>query len=592
MKDRVEYARNSFRSLNRFGCSCRCVPYDRRLRCVAGADRYRGPYRPATELHAEAQGISDRLDTHIRGWLAGTGDARIPDELIPSATQPGYENWRLIRYEDIRPEDQWVVRPAEPVDLDRLHSLFPDPNATYLVSWGMIAPFGYKVVVEGDFPHARFFDIQTIAAFEPGQYNSGYNGAAELPIVDVDVPTLPGHTNPFKVGADRNAAKRSYRAEFELAMGDPVELNRQGYAPPYRDPMPKRFASGIMNIGPLGRRHTLGQAPLPIRVVVGNPRGEWAASEMWVRYYAPNKAKGPLAGVQLPKMYYQTPEGQRFFIAYDDTEAERTANRTERVDTARTYPDPDAPIGADVGWSKLYGIFRSGLDIMNGIGWITPEGVRRLDYAYAGRADNIAGPGGYESSKTLVPYTNYLVRDMAVARGKVAILTGKMPTFPQTREGQRRMTGGQMRYWSITNQNVADALKAGQALGSVMDDEVCLDDQRRYVIVYSQPQDRPANATCENGVTWVRWAPVNRQGLMLRWMSVEPDWAFDLTPDEELLPPAAVKATGTRYDPSLIGRNSHDGVLGTYLPKIGYMTKDEFEAMGRRVGFDSIPDWD
>jgi hypothetical protein len=286
-----------------------------------------------------------------------------------------------------------------------------------------------------------------------------------------------------------------------------------------------------------------------------------------------------------------TPQGQRFFIAYNDAEEERAANRTERVAAADAFPDPDAGIGPDQGWTKLYGIFRSGLDVLASHGLLTPEATRRLDRIYAGRADDMSGPGGYESSKTLVPYTNYLTRDMAVGRGHVAVLTGKMPTFPHTREGQRRMEGGQMRYWSITNMNVSDALKAGQALGSVMDDEVCLDRERRYVIVYSQPRGRPANATRANCVTWVPWAPVPRQGLMLRWMSVEPHWAFGLTPDEQLLPPAAVRPTGTRYDPSLIGRNTHDGTLGEYLPKVGYLTTEQFEALGSRVGFETIPEW-
>lgn len=144
-----------------------------------------------------------------------------------------------------------------------------------------------------------------------------------------------------------------------------------------------------------------------------------------------------------------------------------------------------------------------------------------------------------------MPYTNYLTRDMSIERGRVLVLTGRMPTFPGTRGGARVIKGGQMRYWSITDMNIADAFKAGQALGSIMDDEVRLDEARAYVIVFSQAENRPANATCEAGVTWVRWAPVERQGLMLRWMSVEPHWAFDLTPDEVLLPPEAVRPTGS-----------------------------------------------
>ena len=40
-----------------------------------------------------------------------------------------------------------------------------------------------------------------------------------------------------------------------------------------------------------------------------------------------------------------------------------------------------------------------------------------------------------------------------------------------------------------------------------------------------------------------------------------------------------------------MGRNSHDGVLGTFLPKVRYLTREAFEMLGPAVSFDMMPEW-
>ena len=554
-----------------------------------GDGLYPFPYKAPEGLISEAQAISDQLKFYIRQWLDGKVPAELPDEIIPSALFEGYQDLKLVRYEDIIPEDQWIIGEAEPVDFDSLYGLFRDANCTYILSWNMLVPFGDKVVVEGDFPYSRFFDIQTIGSYTPGAYGSGYNGQAELPIVDVDIPAVPGSINPFKAGANRLAPNRAYRQEFIIAMGEPTETNPEGFTFPFRDPNPTRFASGIMNIGPLGDPDFGSKVPFFLTPFY-SPQGEWTGSEMWFRYYAPDLDKGPMAGVKLPKMHYETPEGERYFIAYDDTEAERNANSTVAVN-----PDEGAaPTDPCVGWGKLAGIFRSGLiNFTERLPFFLsdPEEVRRLDLTYAGRDFTAPGLFGLEASKTLVPYTNYLTRSLCTEKGRVVAFTGKLPTFPDTRDGAPTMNDAQMRYWSISTYNIADIFSVGQGLGTLMDDEITLDDERQYVIVWSRAEDRPANCTPENNCTWKELAPVACQSFFIRWMSVEPNWAFELTPDEVFLPPAKVVPTGSEYDPTLIGQNTHDGILGTYLPEIHYLTTEEFEALGTNVSFSSIPAW-
>ena len=63
--------------------------------------------------------------------------------------------------------------------------------------------------------------------------------------------------------------------------------------------------------------------------------------------------------------------------------------------------------------------------------------------------------------------------------------------------------------------------------------QIPLDADGDYTIVYSRAEDRPANATAENGVAWIEWsprgegldAPQNRADfgmLMMRIMAPEP----------------------------------------------------------------------
>jgi hypothetical protein len=151
-----------------------------------------------------------------------------------------------------------------------------------------------------------------------------------------------------------------------------------------------------------------------------------------------------------------------------------------------------------------------------------------------------------------------------------------------------------MRYWSITGYDVNTDLNQklpGVAITSVMDDQVVLDNQRRYVIVYSRAQDRPANARRASGVTWVNWGPTALQGWTLRWLSVAPEWTMPIAPNEANLPWSRAAWSGKNFDRNLIGQNHHRGYLGEYLPEVHYMSKEDFEALGPIVQANQVPAW-
>ena len=78
-------------------------------------------------------------------------------------------------------------------------------------------------------------------------------------------------------------------------------------------------------------------------------------------------------------------------------------------------------------------------------------------------------------------------------------------------------------------------MPSGQIVDALTDMQVPLDEDGNYTIVYSRKEDRPANATAENGVAWIEWSPrgegidgpKNRPDfgmLMLRIIANSPSW--------------------------------------------------------------------
>jgi hypothetical protein len=152
-------------------------------------------------------------------------------------------------------------------------------------------------------------------------------------------------------------------------------------------------------------------------------------------------------------------------------------------------------------------------------------------------------------------------------------MRGRMPTFPDTYagaggKGLEVMPEAQTQYWSLVS---CEAMPSGQIVDGLTDMQVPLDKDRNYTIVYSRKEDRPANATAENGVAWIEWSPrgegidspKNRPDfgmLMLRIMANNPSWKER---------PNNVTKPGME-----------EAVMGPYYPRGYYTTKAEFEASG------------
>ena len=546
----------------------------------------------AERLIRDAQGYSDALRCYIEAWFDGRVPAELPARFVPpGVNRKDHRRFRLMREDEVRPEAQWAERLAHTIDPQRLYGSFPDPNCTYLIAF-LFAPFGCTLEMSGEFPHARFFDVQISPSFDPKSYRyDGGIGVPEVPIVDADIEPLPGHVNPFRVGADRDAAERGYALRFDLAIGDPV-AGDEAMRPPFRAPGNRRRGGALFFQGPWGAYPWIG----------GHGRGAWDIGQLWVRYYRPDDAKGALAGVPHPRLVYRLPDGRGFWLAVDTQGIHERANRTVALKPGSAEPTAKEHNDHRFGWAKQVGIFRgviTGLAMNTGAGG--PDYVRALDKGVAGRGHDLPAPNHYEPSATSCTYIDYMVRSMTCAQGKVVVLTGRMPRCPRTGAGGGRMAAAEARYWSIVGYHIPDGwdfLKAfapdavnGVAQHAVMDEEVVLQDEQWFVIALSRPEDRPVNATADAGVTWVDWGAGPKVSWTLRWLSVAPEWIAPTAPTAAKVGPDGDWAHPA-FDPDAMWkRNSFDGVMGEYQPRVHYLTTAEFEALGARVRPGDVPLW-
>ena len=67
----------------------------------------------------------------------------------------------------------------------------------------------------------------------------------------------------------------------------------------------------------------------------------------------------------------------------------------------------------------------------------------------------------------------------------------------------------------------------GKPMATINDEAMVTDANGHYIIVFSRPEDRPANATAANGVTWIDWGPKANSAFFMRWMGVGPEWSFN-----------------------------------------------------------------
>jgi hypothetical protein len=411
-------------------------------------------------------------------------------------------------------------------------NLWPDMQSTYFVG-ALTLPAGSTLTLHYTYPRARYFQF----ALYKQEHNTfvSIGEALEGPDFEPD----PGSTNPFRVGADRLTDQRDFTLRI-LAEDAPAD--------------PKQPAANTLYAGRHGtelmfvNREYLSDQ--------GSDGAGWGSADTPATGPGMPTYEGTLAdGTKLSAEEVVKQFGRPMPAPKPPVSAEQWEMLLHAKDNDPTLDPATTPARKDPRWEKYWNIQYSILG-----GFKTREERAKIPYA-------TATDGGGD------PETQYMVLQLSRKFGPVYVMRGKMPSFPNTYAGAggrglEVMPEAQTQYWSIVS---CEAMPSGHIVDALTDMQVPLDKNGNYTIVYSRKEDRPTNATPENGVAWIEWSPrgegidgpKNRPDfgmLILRIMSNNPSWAQ--RPDNVTKP------------------GMEEAVMGPYYPRGYYTTKVEFEAEG------------
>jgi len=410
-------------------------------------------------------------------------------------------------------------------------NLWPDMRSTYFI--GRFAmPAGSSMTLRGTFPYARFFQF-ALYKFQSNTFVA-FGESLHGPDIEPD----SGSTNPFRVGADRLAEKRNFTIDV-LAEDPPTDAARRAKNALYVGREGKDIQGVIRIYLPDQDQDGTGWGP---------PNSSFGGQGF--PSYEGKLADGTkLSAEQVVKQWAKPFVG----ATEQPMSVDQWVQLVNAKDNDPTLTPQTAPARNPSQWEKFttiqYGVIGA---------FKSPADRARMQFG---------GPveGGGEG-----PYLmTYLSRHF----GPVYVMQGKMPTFPDTYAGKdgrgaATMPAVQTQYWSLVS---CESVPSGQVVDGLTDFQIPLDEDRNYTIVVSRPEDRPKNATLENGVAWVKWSPRgeglddprNRADfgmLILRIMGNSQTW--NQRPDNITKP-----GTG-------------EAVMGPYFPKGYYTTQEQFEKDG------------
>lgn len=410
-------------------------------------------------------------------------------------------------------------------------NLWPDMQSTYFLG-RMALPAGSTMTLRGRFPNARYFQL----AFYKEENDTfvSIGDALEGRGIAPDAVS----TNPFRVGANRLAEPRDFTIRILAADppanpaqrdGNTIYVGRGGETlqSVIRVYLSDRGSDGA-GFGPDNTPSAIRGLPSYEAVLADGTRLDAPAVVARLARPIPGETKKPMTDAQWEQLVH----------APDNDPA---------LDPAAS---PARPVPK---WEKYWNLRYSLLGAFK-----TAEAQGRIPFA---------GPMDAGGD----PSTQYMLTFLSRKFGPVYVMRGRMPTFPDTYSGPGGrgaavMPAAQTQYWSLVS---CEAAPSGQIVDGICDMQIPLDAERNYTIVYSRREDRPANATAENGVAWIEWSPRgeglggprNRRDfgmLMLRIVAPDPAWAQS---------PEKVTRPGTE-----------EAVMGPYLPRGEYTTKAVFEA--------------
>jgi hypothetical protein len=373
---------------------------------------------------------------------------------------------------------------------------YPDLGARYWVSAFPLPP-GAELILRGRYPQARYFSFNV--------YDPALRPTDGLP--DVDIAPDTGSVNPFDVGARRDAEHRDYAVRIVSspppATREPntIYLNTGGQAAPY--------------------------------------------GQIIYRVYVADEGLGADGGVGLPEVSMRLPGGRE--LEQPLVCQARDSAVGPVIDDAHANLDGPGSTPANPGaedpirWEAFFNYAQAFSYPVQA----TPAG--------AGRDIVPRDPQGGFLSNIDNAYT-FALASRGIA--PVLVLEGKAPTTPRTRSGNPVMEAGQVRYWSICENEFASQ----RVVDCLYDEQVVTREDGRFTLVMSTPGARPANARAECGVNWIRWGAQPDGFPILRHMLPSVDFAQAIQ---------NVARAGTETD-----------VIGEYLPLGRHVETREYEALG------------
>ena len=363
-------------------------------------------------------------------------------------------------------------------DPDKANIAFPDSEAKYWVAAAPGSP-QTRLRIDGRYPDARYFS-----------YNA-YDAALRPTDAVADFELTPNENgregNPFaRKGAQAGGAYTAYLEYGPSPVQNP-DVQRK----------PNTFYTGEIGLGPLNIPNAL--AVFMYRVYVSNT-GEFFDG-----------------GVGLPTLTLETADGSQELGTLPNCAEPLLPNAggalpplgLNELLLGLDYPNQLAlPFPTATNPPSTMKFYSLGDTAFRILGNVTGQDTSML----GGRVDS--GSGGFLSNV----HNAYTTTGFDRSGGSIALVRGKAPTY----RGQPGVEFGQeqLRYWSLC----ANEFATQRFTDCAADFQVPLDDQGFFTVVISDPADRPANATAENGFLWLPWGPYPDQLLLYRHMLHNPEF--------------------------------------------------------------------
>lgn len=363
-------------------------------------------------------------------------------------------------------------------DPDKANIAFPDSEAKYWVAAAPVSP-QTRLRIDGRYPDARYFSYNAYdAALRPT------DAVADFELT----PSAKGREgNPFaRKGAKPGGAYTAY-LEYGASPVQNPEVQRK----------PNTFYTGEIGLGPL-------KVPNALAVFI-------------YRVYVSNTGEFFDGGVGLPTLTLETADGSRELGTLPNCAEPLLPSAggitpplgLNELLLGLDYPNQLAlPFPTATNPPNTLKFFSLGDTAFRIAGNVTGQDTSML----GGRVDS--GSGGFLSNV----HNAYTSTGFARRYGSLAMVRAKAPTY----RGQAGVEFGQeqLRYWSLCGNEFATQ----RFTDCAADFQVPLDDQGFFTVVISDPADRPANATAENGFLWLPWGPYPDQLLLYRHMLHNPEF--------------------------------------------------------------------